>query len=118
MKTRRRKFHRRVYWAILRRQKLRCACDCNVKLTRAEGYQFDHITALALGGADTPENLRAVRTPCHKRISTVDIGMIRKADRQGKAHRGDKKRRGRVMPSRPFDTRLRRRMDGRVEVRT
>ncbi len=115
--TRRRKFPRYVYLGILREQQLICACGCNVKLTRKEGYQFDHHTALALGGADTPENLRAVRTPCHKRISAVDIRMIRKAERQRKAWQGVQKRRGRAMQSRGFDTRLRRRMDGRVEVR-
>ena len=82
--TRRRKFHRRVYLGILREQRLRCACGCGVKLMRNEGYQFDHHTAVALGGADTPENLRALRTPCHKRKSAVDIRMIRKADRIAK----------------------------------
>ena len=116
--TRRRKFHRRVYLGILRKQRLCCACGCNVKLTRKEGYQFDHHTALALGGADIPENLRAVRTSCHKKISAVDIGMIRKADRQRKFHSGLKKRRRAPMKSCGFDTRLRKRMDGRVEVRT
>lgn len=115
--TRRRKFPRRVYLGILRRQTLICACGCGVKLTRKEGYQFDHYTAVALGGADTLENLRALRTPCHKRKSVVDIRMIRKADRQRKAWQGVKKRRGRPMQGRPFDTRLRRRMDGTVEVR-
>ena len=100
--TRRRKFHRRVYLGILRQQRLRCACGCGVKITRKEGYQFDHDTALALGGADTPDNLRAVRVPCHKRISAVDIRMIRKADRQRKAWQGVKKRRGRAMQSRGF----------------
>ncbi len=114
----RRRFHRRIYLGILRRQRLRCACKCGEKLTRKEGYQFDHITALALGGADTPENLRAVRVPCHKKISAQDIRMIRKADRQRKAWLGVKKRRGRAMQSRGFDMRLRKRMDGRVEVRT
>ena len=100
--TRRRKFHRRVYLGILRRQKLICACGCGVKMTRKEGYQFDHHTALALGGADTPENLRAVRVPCHKRISAVDIRMVRKADRQRRFHLGTKKRRGRAIPNRGF----------------
>ena len=118
MKTRRRKFHRRVYLAILREQKLICACGCGVKLTRKEGYQFDHLTAFALFGPDAPDNLQALRVPCHKEKSASDIHMIRKADRQRKAWQGDKKRRGRAMQSRGFDTRLRRRMDGRVEVRT
>ncbi len=115
--TRRRKFHRRVYLGILRRQRLICACGCGVKLIRAEGYQFDHHTALALGGADTPDNLRAVRVPCHKEISAVDIRMVRKAARQRKAWLGEKKRRGHALPSRPFDTRLRRKFDGTVEAR-
>ena len=116
--TRRRKFHRRIYLGILRRQKLLCACGCGVKLTRAEGYQFDHHTALALSGADTPDNLRALRVPCHKKVTSIDIRMISKATRQRKAHLGETRRHGRKLPSRPFDSRLRRRVDGRVEVRT
>ena len=118
MKTRRRKFHRRVYWAILRRQKLWCAYECGKKLSSSVGYEFDHQTPLALGGIDTPNNLRAVCIPCHKRISAVDIRMIRKADRQRKFHFGLKKRRRAPMQSCGFDTRLRKRMSGRVEVRT
>ena len=116
--TRRRKFLRRVYLGILRRQKLWCAYECGKKLSRSVGYEFDHQTPLALGGIDAPNNLRAVCIPCHKQISAVDIRMIRKADRQRKTWLGEKKRRGRVMQSRGFDTRLRRRMSGVVEVRT
>lgn len=118
--TRRRKFHRRVYLGILHRQKLRCACGCGEKLTRKEGYQFDHWTALALGGADGPLNLRALRTPCHKKKSIQDIRRIRKADRQRKAWQGVKKRRdrGRAIQSRGFDKTRRRKFDGTVEVRT
>jgi 5-methylcytosine-specific restriction endonuclease McrA len=116
--TRRRKFHRRVYLAILRRQKLWCAYECGKKLSSSVGYEFDHQTPLALGGIDAPNNLRAVCIPCHKKISAVDIRMIRKADRQRRFHLGAKKRRGRAMQSRGFDARLRRRFDGRMEVRT
>ncbi len=120
----RRRFHRRVYLGILRRQKLRCACGCGVKFTRKEGYQFDHEHALGLRGPDTPENLRAVRVPCHKAKSAADIRMIAKANRQRKFWLGFKKRRGRRLPPRPFgpssgfDKTYRRRMDGTVEVRT
>ena len=116
--TPRRKFHRRVYLGILRRQKLICACGCGVKLSRKEGYQFDHHTAIALGGPDTPANLRAVRTPCHKIKSRADVRMVRKSDRQRKFHLGLKKRRGWAMRSRGFDTRVRRKFNGTVEVRT
>ena len=120
----RRRFHRRVYLGILRSQKLICACGCGVKMTTKEGYQFDHPVAIALFGPDTAEDIRALRTPCHKEKSALDIRMIRKADRQRKAWLGTEKRRGRQIPSRPlgpgrgFDTRLRKRMSGRVEVRT
>lgn len=113
---RRCRFPRRIYLGILKRQKLRCFCGCGVKLTRGEGYQFDHTTALALGGADSPDNLRALRVPCHKGVTSTDIRMISKANRQRKFHEGTKKRRGRKLQSRGFDTRLRRRVDGRVEV--
>lgn len=115
--TGRRKFPRRVYLSILHRQRLLCACGCGVKLTAEEGYQFDHTTALALFGADSPDNLRALRVPCHKAVTSTDVRMISKANRQRKFHEGTKKRRGRKLVSRGFDTRLRRRFDGRVEVR-
>ena len=116
--TRRRKFPRRVYLGILRRQRLWCAYECGKKLSRSVGYQFDHQTALALGGADSPDNLRAVRVPCHKQITAWDIRAIRKADRVRKFHLGLKKRRGPKLQGRGFDKRLRRRRDDRVEVRT
>ncbi len=116
--TRRRKFHRRVYLGILRVQHLRCACGCAQRLTRKEGYQFDHDRSLGLGGDDSPENLRALRTPCHLKKTQAEAHRRAKADRQRKAWLGLKKRRGRPMQSRPFDTRLRKRMSGQVEVRT
>ena len=116
--TRRRRFPRYVYLGILRRQQLRCACGCNVKLTRKEGYQFDHGASLGLGGLDSPDNLHALRTPCHAKKTRREAAMRAKADRQRKAHLGQKKRRGRKMQSRGFDTRWRRRMDGTVEART
>ncbi len=121
----RRRFHRRVYLGILRRQNLLCSCGCNVKLTRAEGYQFDHEHDLALGGPDTPENLQALRTPCHARKSRKGAAARAKTKRLENIRlHGVKKRRGRAMQSRPFgpgrgfQTRLRRRVSGVVEVRT
>ena len=123
LSARRRRFHRRVYLGILHEQRLICACGCNVKFTRAEGYQFDHDTSLGLGGTDTPEDLRALRTPCHAKKTRIEAAVRAKADRQRKAFLGLKKRRGRPMQSRPFrpsrgfDTRVRRKVDGTVEVR-
>ncbi len=115
----RRRFHRRVYLGILRRQKLRCACGCHVKLTRTEGYQFDHEHDLALGGPDTPENLQALRTPCHAKKSRAGAAARAKTKRLENVRlHGMKKRRGRAMRSRGFQTRLRRKFDGSVEART
>lgn len=100
--THRRKFPRRVYWGILRQQKLLCACGCGIKLTAKEGYEFDHDRSLGLGGADSSDNLRAVRVPCHARKSRLEAGMRAKADRQRRFHLGAKKRRGRKIQSRGF----------------
>lgn len=81
---------------------------------------FDHVRALALGGADTAENLRAVNRDPHKVKTRGDIKIIRKADRQRKktsreAIRQPKK----AWPSRPlksagFCTHLTRKFNGTV----
>ncbi len=115
----RKRFHRRIYLGILRRQNLRCACGCHVKLTRAEGYQFDHEHDLALGGPDTPENLQALRTPCHVKKSRKGAAARAKTKRLENIRlHGLKVRRGPAMRSRGFQTRLRRRVSGVVEVRS
>ncbi len=121
----RKRFHRRVYLGILKRQHLHCACGCNEKFSRKEGYQFDHEHDLALGGPDTPENLQALRTPCHAKKSRKGAAARAKTKRLENIRlHGARKRRGRAMQSRPFgpgrgfQTRLRRCFDGTVEVRT
>lgn len=77
----RRRFHRRVYLGILKRQRNICACGCGVKMTRAEGYEADHILALWNGGADDADNLQFLRAPCHK-AKTID-----EAPKRAKANR-------------------------------
>jgi 5-methylcytosine-specific restriction endonuclease McrA len=82
--------------------------------------EYDHVVALALGGADEPDNICAMHQRCHRGHdgkTSQDIRMIRKADRQGKKHRGEHKRRGRPLQSRGFDKRWRKKMDGSVEPR-
>lgn len=61
----RRRFPKRVYLAILRKQRMVCGCGCREKMSGAEGIEFDHDKSLWLDGADTPENLVARRKPCH-----------------------------------------------------
>jgi 5-methylcytosine-specific restriction endonuclease McrA len=67
--------------------------------------EYDHVVALALGGADEPENICAMHQQCHRGHdgkTSRDIRMIRKADRAGKKHRGEHKRRGKPIRSRGF----------------
>ncbi len=76
---------------------------------------YDHILPLCLGGTNARENWQLLCIDCHRHKTTREAGMRAKADRLRK---GPKKRRGRAMPKRGWDRRLRRRFNGRVEVRT
>lgn len=81
-------------------------------------YQLDHRLALALGGADEAANLDVVHPVCHRRLKTVnDVRMIRKANRVGKKHRGEKRPKGTIC-SAGFPKHLRRKLNGTVERRT
>ena len=94
----------------------RCGeCECGIALADT---LWDHILPLCLGGTNNPDNWQGLCMKCHTAKTAREAGMRAKADRQGKVHRGEKKRCGPKMQSRPFDTRLRRKFDGTVEVRT
>ena len=80
--------------------------------------QWDHVLALCLTGTNDAHNWQGLCTPCHATKTRREAGMRAKADRQRGYHLGVKTRRWPKLPSRPFDTRLRRRFDGTVEVRT
>lgn len=116
---------------------------CGEKLGPLEGLDWDHETALALGGADDETNLRAVHRTCH-RVKTsgngastagTDIGKIAKVNRitDKKAARFSGPARGieigaeptrearkprKTIQSRGFDKSRRRKLNGEVEVRT
>ena len=60
MKSPRRHFSPSVYRAILVRQNWKCGCGCNLLLSTAGIYHFDHAMPLELGGEDTPANLQAL----------------------------------------------------------
>lgn len=72
-------FHPRVYRSILRKQRMKCALS-GKRLKRGQ-IQFDHVVALALGGKDEPENLRAVTTKAHKWKTVADAKAIAKGKR-------------------------------------
>ena len=75
----RRTFHQRVYWRILKKQRLRCALS-GERLVRGH-IQFDHVVALAIGGKDEPSNLRAVTIKAHKWKTAADAKLIAKGRR-------------------------------------
>lgn len=63
---------------------------CGGKINAADKWDVDHILALALGGKDDESNFAPAHKVCHVAKSRVDVGMIRKADRQRAAHIGAK----------------------------
>lgn len=83
--------------------------------------EFDHVVPLALCGADDEGNLVPLCAPCHARKTSGDIGRIAKAKRQG-GERGQQARRKagmtKAIPSRGFDGRYRKKLNGEVEKRT
>ncbi len=93
-----------------------CCAECGDWIMLAE-TQWDHILPLCFGGVNE-NNWQGLCRKCHTAKTKKEAGMRAKADRQRESHEGTKKRRGRKMPSRPFDTRLRRKFNGTVEVRT
>lgn len=93
-----------------------CACGCGVKLGAAgEAIEFDHETALILGGENRESNLRALRKPCHRVKTTEDV--VRKATeaRKRNKHLGLHKPKGTIPGSK--GSRWKRKLDGTVEPR-
>ncbi|MEQ8226690.1 MAG: hypothetical protein RIA64_01290 [Rhodospirillales bacterium] len=118
----RKRHPRRVYLGILKRQRLICACGCGVKITRAEGFQFDHGCPIWAGGGDTPEDIQAFRDPCHKAKTAAEATMRAKADRIRAKSAGDTgprggKRRKAKIQSRGFDSRFKKKLNGEVVAR-
>ena len=81
---------------------------------------FDHEIALACGGADDATNLRAVHADCHAVKTVQDIKRAAKAKRMAgeTGQYARLKRRGPTLKSRGFQTTLRRKMNGTIEVRS
>ncbi len=99
------------------RNQNRCCAQCASILELAQA-EFDHVHGLWCGG-EHDKNFQALCRSCHAAKTK------REASARGKMHRLEqqrlgipKKRRHQRIESRPFDTSLRKRMDGRVEART
>lgn len=76
---------------VMRAQGWLCACSeaCGEPVWPGGPVEYDHRPPLALGGPAKPN--QAVVPHHHKELTKTDVGMIAKADRQGKAHRGEKR---------------------------
>ena len=81
MKSPRRHFSPSVYRAILVRQNWKCACGCNLLLSTAGIYHFDHILPLSLGGLDEESNLQALILGHHKAKSHKEASARAKTKR-------------------------------------
>ena len=91
MKPKRRTLSKRTYLNILHKQRMICACGCEERLVRG-GIEFDHTLPLHLGGFDSLENLRAIRSECHK-VKTKKESKSRAKIRRIQATGGMKKKR-------------------------
>lgn len=78
----RRRFHPRVLAEIIRRQDGICGCGCRAPLgTDPRLIEYDHVTALADGGDDAPDNLQAVTRACHRAKSNREATARAKVKR-------------------------------------
>lgn len=100
---------------ILVKQDWVCSCGCGRPIWPVHRIEWEHTLAIGLYGQSKPD--AAMLYPCHKVKTKDDRRRMAKADRQGKAFRGEKKRKGRKLESRGFDTRYRKKMNGEVVAR-
>lgn len=74
--------------------------DCGEKLGALDDCEFDHIHQLAMGGADTPDNLRAKHVDCHAKKTARDAAARAKVKRiTGKTKTRDKADRFKPLPT-------------------
>ncbi|MEW2913852.1 HNH endonuclease signature motif containing protein [Leisingera sp. JC11] len=79
----------RVKARIIMAQDGLCGCGCGVKLGAAgEAIEFDHETALILGGENRESNLRALRRPCHRAKTNADVAQKSVEARKRAKHLG------------------------------
>jgi 5-methylcytosine-specific restriction endonuclease McrA len=66
---------------------------CHERLGELKGLDWDHSTPLALGGADTPENIQALHRSCHRQKTSGAGGERRATVADGDQHKIGKARR-------------------------
>ena len=92
----------------------RCICGAKVPM---EGTVIDHAIPLWMGGADEDENLRFLCRDCDRIKTAGDKGKIAKVKRIISRRDGTRRERPPIK-SAGFNTRLRKKMNGTVEVRS
>ena len=113
----RQEFSRKTLREALRRANGRCEnIECQAVLKPGEG-EGDHRTPCALGGDNSLANCQITCRVCHKAKTALDIGMIRKADRQRDRASGGLRSTSRPIPGSKASG-LRKRMNGTVERRS
>lgn len=81
-------FGEKVKKAALTRADGKCEkCSMPFKAGEAE---IDHILPCGLGGKNELVNAMVLCRVCHREKTTVDVGRMRKADRVGWKHKGNK----------------------------
>lgn len=79
-------------------------CVCLLPIAPGEPFIDEHVIPLALGGTNEPGNRGIAHIPCAKIKTREDQNMIAKAIRMRAKHLGIKKRNGRKIQSRGFQT--------------
>ena len=89
---------------------------CNLRIDAGQEWDVSHDTPLELGGDDEGDNLKPAHRRCHRHhTATVDVPVIRKAQRKEARHLGAKQSRNPL----PFgrNSKLKRKLDGSVVKR-
>lgn len=106
--------------ALWKRQGKRCAgCARTIKHVQDRIIEADHMCPIWCGGDNDEDNWQLLCRPCHATKTKRETAARAKMKRLERKRWGAlKKPKGRKLESRGFDTRLRRKFDGTVEVRT
>lgn len=107
----------RVKARIVAAQEGVCGCGCGVKLGLCgERIEFDHTTALILGGENREGNLRALRAGCHRHKTDADVRQKSIEARKRAKHLGIASDRRAIIPG-SKGSRFKKKLNGAVEWR-
>ncbi|TQV80334.1 hypothetical protein [Denitrobaculum tricleocarpae] len=101
--------------AILVKQDWRCSCGCGRPIWPVHRIEWEHTLPIGLGGPSKPD--AAMLYLCHKIKTKGDKRRIAKAKRMRNKFLGIVTRKKKPIPSRPFSTCLRKKMNGEVVAR-